>query len=355
VRRPTRQTVTGAHTLLIAGLAVAGCRTQPLLAPDPAEPIFRTERIPAAWDRYNHTATIVAMPDGELLVAWGSGARELANDTRIVLSRRAPGPDAEWTLPVTAADTPDRPDANCVLFLDDAGRLHLLHSVIFGGSFCTSYVEGRTSEDAGMTWSDGRVALPAVCTLLKNRPIRLRDGRWILPAYIEASYASHFYFSFDGGRIWLPGSPPIVTLPFANLQPAVVQTSSGALLALMRSTAGAGYTWQGVSLEGVAWLMTPRPDIPNPGSGLDLLRLTSGHLVMAYNNSTSARSPLVVSISADEGRTWSPPRTLDAGDGQYSYPSLIESPDGMIHCAYSFRLEAIQHAEFNRAWLEAAD
>lgn len=351
----TSKTAGGARKLLIAGLAVAGCHTPPLLAPDPAEPIFRSQLIPTAGDRYNHTATIVAMPDGELLVAWGSGARELANDTRIVLSRRAPGADAVWTPPTTIADTPDLPDANCVLFIDDAGRLHLLHSVIFGGGFCTSFVEGRTSQDAGMTWSAGRVALPAACTLLKNRPIRLRDGRWLLPAYIEASYASQFYFSFDGGALWLPGSPPILTLPFANLQPAVVQTSNGSLLAMMRSTAGAGYTWQGISLEGIAWLMSPRPDLPNPGSGLDLLRLSSGHLVMAYNNSTTARSPLVVSTSDDEGRTWSPARTLDAGDGQYSYPSLIESPDGLIHCVYSFRLEAIRHAEFNRAWLEVAD
>src|SRR5437016_4063395 len=47
---------------------------------------FALEQIPvqsALRQPYNHTATIAALPNGELLVAWGAGARELAADTAI--------------------------------------------------------------------------------------------------------------------------------------------------------------------------------------------------------------------------------------------------------------------------------
>jgi len=318
---------------------------------DPAEARFSAEMIPTAGDAYNHTSSIVVMPDGGLLVAWGAGSRELASDTRIVLARRGAG-DGQWGEPVVVADKPDQPDANCVLFADDGGRVHLMHSEMFEQQFCTSYVVEQTSDDGGQTWSSPRAALPAACTLLRNKPIVLRDGRWLLPAYVEATYESQFFVSADRGATWLPLTAPLATVPFGNLQPAVVQRSDGTLLALMRSAAGAGYTWQAGSIGGLAWWIEPRTDLPNPGSGLDMIRLSSGHFVIAFDDSATERTPLSVAESVDEGRTWSVARVIEGGAGQFSYPSLAEGADGMIHCTYSFNVEAIKHAAFNRAWIE---
>lgn len=342
------------RTLLCTIAIAAGCNTQrpAPLPPDTAEPFFAAGLIPTAGDPYNHTSTVVVLPTGEVLVAWGSGADELAADTRIVLARRA-ADGSPWTDPIVVADKPGLPDANCVLFLDDRGRLHLYHSEMFFDQFCTSFVIERTSDDGGATWTQPRGALPAVCVLLRNKPVILRDGRWLLPAYVEATYQSQFFISIDRGATWGPLTPPLLTLPFGNLQPAVVQRSDGTLFALMRSAAGAGYSWEGVSAGGLWWRLSPQPELPNPGSGLDMIRLSTGHLVVAYNDSPTERTPLVAAISADEGRSWSPPRVIEAGPGQLSYPSLAEGPDELIHCTYSFRLSAIKHATFNRAWIEA--
>ncbi len=331
---------------------MAGCAAVTPLPPDPSSPFFSAELIPTAGDAYSHTSSIMALPDGALLVAWGSGSRELGSDTRIVMARRGTGA-AEWDSPVVVADKAEFADANCVLYQDDLGRLRLLHSEMFGEQFCTSSVVEQTSDDGGVTWTAPRAAISAICTLLRNKPIELRDGRWLLPAYVEATYESQFFVSFNRGDDWLPLSAPQLTLQYGNLQPAVVQRTDGSLFALMRSSGGAGFSWQAMSLAGFQWWFAPLEALPNPGSGLDMIRLSSGHYIVAYNDSASQRSPLSVALSADEGRTWSRGRVIDDAPGQVSYPSLAEGPDGTIHCSYSFQIEAIKHAAFNRAWVEA--
>ncbi|MCK6457814.1 MAG: exo-alpha-sialidase [Phycisphaerae bacterium] len=319
---------------------------------DDDRPYFASERLPSAGAPYNHAATIVARPDGGWIVAWTAGSRELADDTRIVASFLGPGTADDWTPPAVIVDRPGRADANPVLFCDARGRLNLLHVAVFGSTFCQSFVEQRVSVDHGRHWSGSRRALPAICTLVRNRPIRLRDGRWLLPAYVEAVYASCFYVSADDGDTWRRLSDSLLTLPHNNLQPGVVQRRDGSLYALMRSAAGAGFTWEGTSADGVRWSLAPCDELPNPGSGLDLLRLSTGEFVAAFNSSRTERTPLTVSISRDEGRRWSPPRAIAAGPGPLAYPSLAEGRDGRIHCVYSDRLEAIGHAVFNLAWLE---
>lgn len=333
-------------------LFASACGTITPLPPDPSLPFFSAELIPTAGDAYSHTSSIVVLPDGGILVAWGSGSRELATDTRIVMARRAAGA-AAWDSPIVVADKPDFADANCMMYSDDVGRLRLLHSEMFGATFCESSVVEQTSDDGGLTWTPPRTAVPAVCTLLRNKPIELRDGRWLLPAYVEATYESQFFVSFNRGDDWLPLSAPQLTLQYGNLQPAVVQRTDGSLFALMRSSGGAGFSWQAISIAGFQWWFAPLEALPNPGSGLDMIRLSSGHYVVAYNDSATDRSPLSVALSADEGRTWSRGRVIDTATGQVSYPSLAEAPDGMIHCSYSFEISAIKHAAFNRAWIEA--
>lgn len=345
-----------------------------LPGPDSSTPYFAAERIPTGGDAYNHAATMSALSGGELLVAWGAGSREWADDTRILAARGNGGGLAtggiaspQWSAPQVIADAAGSPDANPVLFLDDADRLHLWRAAGFGQMLCQSIILGRTSDDQGLTWSQDRLALPAICTLIRNRPIVLSAGyggpsgaaagggfqTWLLPAYGQAPYQSQFFFSRDRGESWWPLSGPLLTLPFNNLQPAVVQLADGSLFALMRSAGGAGFAWQGRSCMGAVWSLTPRQDLPNPDSAIDLIRINCGYLVVAYNDSPAQRSPLVVAYSADEGRTWSPPRTLETGPGEFSYPCLVESTDGLIHCVYSDRLEAIKHVAFNRAWLES--
>lgn len=317
-----------------------------------AAPHFSRTLIPTDAERYpyNHVATIAEPTPGELIVAWGAGSRELGEDTAIVMSRRAAGGRA-WSTPVVVADRPDHADANPALFVDGAGSLWLFHVEMFGRTFCLGRVKTRTSDDGGHTWSEPRTALPAFCVMVRNKPIVTRSGRWVLPAYIESIYASQFWYSDDAGRTWRP-TVPLLTVPDNNLQPTVAELADGSLLAYMRRSGDAGFTWEGRSTDGgLTWKLERRPDLPNPNSGLDMVRLRTGELVLAYNDSPTERTPLVVAVSTDDGATWSRPKTIEAGEPQLSYPSIIEASDGMIHVVYTHRGTAIGHAEFNRAWL----
>jgi predicted neuraminidase len=210
------------------------------------------------------------------------------------------------------------------------------------------------SNDQGVTWSAATPALDALCTLVRNKPIVLRDGRWLLPAYQEAIYQSQFWITDNQGTNW-SALPAVFTFPVSNLQPAVVQLADGSLYALMRNGAAGGPTWQGRSADcGRTWQLSQRADLPNPNSGLDLIRLPDGRLLWAGNPSDSQRTPLAIAFSLDNGMTWSPPRTLERGIPQLSYPSLCRSRNGLIHVSYSHRLTHIRHVEFNVAWLESA-
>ncbi len=321
--------------------------------PSVEAPRFATGPIPTDPSRYpyNHAASIVELPNGDLFTAWGAGSRELGPDTVILASRRRAGQQA-WSPPVVVADRPDHANANPVLFVDRAGTVHLFHVEMFGPTFCLGTVVVQTSNDDATTWSLPRSAFDAICVMVRNKPIITRGGRWILPAYIQAVYQSQFWLSDDNGDHWR-STPARLTVP-NNLQPAVVELADGSLFALARTSSEGHSLWQARSTDaGQTWSLCPRPDLPNPNSGIDLLRLAGGDLVLAYNNSPTERTPLAAALSTDQGRTWLPARNIETGPGQLSYPSIAQSSDGTIHVVYSHRLTHIQHAEFNRAWLLA--
>lgn len=335
--------------------ALRSCPTALPPAPiedDPLPPQFLTRSIPNAPDGggpfpYNHTASIVELPNGDLLVAWGAGTHELAPDTRIVVSRL---PGDSWSAPIVLTDKPDFADANCVLFVDDAGVVHLYYVEMFGDSFCLGRTMQMESADYGESWSQPRPLLDAFCILLRGRPIITAGGAWILPAYEQAVYQSQFWRSTDRGVTW-QASGKLFSVPL-NLQPAVAQLADGALFALMRngSSTGTMLDARGDAC-GIGWTVRERDDLPNPNSGIELIRLRTGELLAIYNDSAIQRTPLVAALSTDSGESWSSPKIIADGPPQLSYPSAIQSTDGRIHVVYSANLTHIEHVTLTRAWL----
>ena len=111
--------------------------------------------------------------------------------------------------------------------------------------------------------------------------------------------------------------------------------------------------------DGESWGSVGVCDLPNPGSGLDGLRLANGHWVLVYNDTTSGRHRLAVSLSTDEGRTWNHTRHLeDQPQGSFHYPAMTQGKDGTLHVVYSYFVEqgkSMKHAAFNEVWIEAGD
>ena len=62
-------------------------------------------------------------------------------------------------------------------------------------------------------------------------------------------------------------------------------------------------------------------------------------------NGKGARTPLNVAVSKD-GKNWSAALILeDSPISQYSYPSVIQSKDGMVHIVYTWRRERIKYVK----------
>lgn len=325
-------------------------------APTPIDvtdaPVFRAEPIfdQLAGKIGSHAPTLTAFADGELLAAWYSysGPGEL-DEASIFVARKLPGLDG-WQAPGVLIERHESV-GNPVLY--SAGDAIWLFYAVVPGEWSTAHVEVQRSADRGQTWSSPQPMGGPLGTNVRFPPVRTIAGDWLLPAYDDLLQRSLFFASSDG-ETWDLRSTLTTAWTHPNLQPSVAVLADGRLLAVMRN-AGRGWLWVTASDDGGhTWAPPHDSGFPNPASPAALLRLTNGHLALAYNDSNLARHPLSLTLSGDEGRTWLRPRVLVDGDGEYAYPSLIQSPDGLIHIVYSHNRERIMHLVINEAWATAS-
>jgi len=101
--------------------------------------------------------------------------------------------------------------------------------------------------------------------------------------------------------------------------------------------------------------------LPNNNSGTDAVTLKDGRQLLVYNhllpddswvNGKGPRTPLNVAISKD-GKQWMAALVLeDSPISQYSYPSVIQSKDGMVHIVYTWRRERIKYVKIDPSKLK---
>jgi len=300
-----------------------------------------------------HASTVVETQDG-LVAAWFGGTREGAADVGIWVARRLERRlDYQWTRPVEVA-TGVQPDAtrypcwNPVLFQLHAGELLLFYKV--GPSPQTWWGMVRTSRDAGRTWSDARRLPDGILGPIKNKPVRLLDGTLVAPSSTESperpsKWRVHFERSTDAGLTWTTVFPPAGSAPDATaidaIQPSILVHPGGKLQAVGRTRSGRIFeTWS----ENAASTWTPitLTSLPNPNAGIDAVTLRDGRHLIVYNHTTEGRTPLNVAISRD-GRTWTPSLVLEDTPGEYSYPAVIQSSDGLVHITYTWKRQRIKH------------
>jgi predicted neuraminidase len=369
-------------------------------------PQFQAELIFPLRSDHNHAPGIVACPDGTLIASWyrGSGERK-ADDVAVYGSRLRPG-DTSWAEPFVMADTPGFPDCNTCMMIDARQRLWLFWPTILANSwescltnFCVSSEYGA---DGPPRWSRSGLILlkpenfqtPALASLdqligqwpevakqieptklteLRERldsklyqrlgwqprckPTVLPSGRIVLPLYTDTFSISIMAVSDDGGDTWYASAP---LLGWGNIQPTVLRRDDGILVAWMRENGFRRRVRTAESRdEGLTWGAVGVSDLPNPGSGLDGVRLSNGQWLLVYNDTIEGRQSLAVSLSDDEGRSWRWTRHLERQDrGSYHYPAVIQDAQGTIHAVYSYFVEegkSMKHAAFNAAWVMQGD
>jgi predicted neuraminidase len=113
----------------------------------------------------------------------------------------------------------------------------------------------------------------------------------------------------------------------------------------VRSTRRIGKICYADSFDGgITWTEARPTTLPNPNSGIDAVGLRDGRIVLVYNHTEQGRTPLNVAVSRD-GDNWNPFLVLEREPGEYSYPAVIQSSDGNVHVAYTWKRQRIKHVE----------
>jgi predicted neuraminidase len=369
-----------------------------------AAPQHSAELVFPLHDQHNHAPGVVECPNGDLLVSWYRGSGERTADDVAVYGARKKQGEAAWSEAFLMADTPDFPDCNTCLMIDRHDRLWLFWPTILANTWESCLTKYRTSDDysgpGAPTWErEGLVLLKpddfsaaadaGLVTLMKKyealltdetraeieegrikmrdklyqrlgwqprcKPTVLPSGRILLPLYTDTFSISIMAISDDEGKTWYASQP---LLGFGAIQPAVLRRDNGELVAYMRENGVEQRIRSATSPDdGLTWGQVTATDLPNPGSGLDGVRLANGHWLLVYNDTTDGRNSLAVSISDDEGKTWKWTRHLEKeAQGSYHYPVVIQGRDGTIHAVYSYFVaggKSMKHAAFNEAWVQA--
>ena len=279
-------------------------------------------------------------------MAWFGGSFEGAEDVGIWLARLEGG---RWSSPVEVA-TGLQPDGkrlpcwNPVLFQPPNGPLTLFYKV--GPSPREWWGMVTSSSNGGRTWTPPKRLPDGILGPIKNKPVQLRDGTVVSPSSTESrdtppKWRVHFERSSDGGRTWTRVVPSTRGGAEVDAIQPTILVRGDSLEALVRTQGHRVYaTWSADG--GKTWSALAETGLVNPNAGIDGVTLRDGRELLVYNNSAQARTPLNVALSPN-GRDWTPMLVLESEPGEYSYPAVIQTRDGLVHITYTWKRLRIKH------------
>ena len=301
----------------------------------------------------SHAATVAETNDGTIVAAWFGGTKERNPDVCIWFSRLVNG---QWTPAQNVAngiinETLRYACWNPVLYQVPGGELQLYYKV--GPNVAGWKGKMITSNDGGQTWSQPRNLPEGFLGPIKNKPVLLKNGILLSPSSTEDDgWKVHFELSNDFGKTWNVKQTlhPMDGPAFHAIQPTILVHKNGNLQALCRTQERSiAELWS--EDNGKSWSHWFASSLPNNNSGLDGLTLRDGRHLLVYNHvlphdslprGKGARTPLNIAVS-DDGKTWYAAAILeDSPIDQYSYPSVIQSSDGLVHIVYTWRRKAIK-------------
>ena len=225
------------------------------------------------------------------------------------------------------------------LWIDPAGRLWLFWSRMPAFDVCAAVCE--QPDEAKLRWSDP-VRIGA--EVMMNKPIVLRDGRWLLPAAVwDARVSALTGFcsekkdrrafaveSSDNGASFrrLGG----VAVPERSFDEHMfLERRDGRIAVYVRTHYGIAIAFS--SDGGRNWSQGKDSGLGGPDSRFFIRRLKSGNVLLVNHVRFSGRNNLTAMLSLDDGETFEGGLLLDER-AEVSYPDGVEDDDGYIYVAY---------------------
>lgn len=198
--------------------------------------------------------------------------------------------------------------------------------------------------------------------------IQTTSGRLVVPLWLcngevkdnPKNYRSGVIYSDNAGESWNAGGlvPPV----FPNLNECVAyERKDGSLVLNIRGSDKGRRAISISSDQGKTWSNPALDDaLPCPSCQASVLRLSENELLFsnpatAFCGSidTDSRKNMSLALSFDEGATWPVRRVLNPGQSGYSDLAVLK--DGSICCVFEcgevFYNEKISFARFTRDWL----
>lgn len=299
-------------------------------------------------------ASTIGVNNGIPIASWFGGTEEKNNDVGIWVSRKLNG---KWSAPKEVAngiqkDGTRYPSWNPVLFKPKNGPLFLFYKV--GPNPQSWWGLYITSNDDGVTWSAPTKLPDGILGPIKNLPVQLEDGSILSPTSMESKtegWKIYLEISKDQGKTWTKTDYLNDGKEFKAIQPAILNYGNGKLQLLSRTNKGV-ITENWSNDNGKTWSKMKATSLPNPNSGIDAVSLKDGRQLLVYNptgKDWGDRVPLSVAISSD-GKNWKriidleplTPTTDKKGE-EYSYPTVTQSDNGLIHIVYTWNRKTVKH------------
>ena len=321
---------------------------------------FRKELVPNPRPAA-HGCNVCRLEDDKLWLMWFAGTREGVEDQRILMTL---GSHGGWS---PAQVLVDHVESRGERWVPEVGA-----PIAAGGlwvAFSASPISSfgyRTERDAYLRdLKKARLFVAEVedWRARDAREISDRDGlilqgkslpwgeSWLLQCNTYDSRGRHSATLMAGSPDGAWRQVRELTCDPGCLEPSTARFSDGQVLCYARYAGNDGCIWRSESGGQLSELSEPfQTTLRNPHSGIDIAVGPDDRMFVAFNDSHRLRTPLTLGISEDRGATWRC-RDVETEDGEYSYPKLIRTGDGLWHVFYTWRRKAIAHVEFDPQWL----
>ena len=114
--------------------------------------------------------------------------------------------------------------------------------------------------------------------------------------------------------------------------------------------------------DGRTWSELEPTSLPNNNSGIEALTLADGRHLLLYNHIAGnriggwgRRNEIHLAIS-DDGKDWRAVATVEKAErGEFSYPAMIQTEDGLVHMTFTWNRQKVKHVVIDPSKIEVGD